>query len=133
MLLWRGCGLLSMLQHVDALFAFALGLFGYPGGVGNVTLMGEQDHDTKGWGGASSKLGALASLYACAGGPAWYRRLGANNAYWMAYFTDPTDGARAARAYEVGATPERGGWTEDAWLDVLHNLVTHLDAEDGVC
>ena len=24
-------------------------LFGYPGGVGNVTLMGEQDHDTKGW------------------------------------------------------------------------------------
>jgi hypothetical protein len=33
----------------------------------------------------------------------------------------------------VGATPERGGWTEDAWLDVAHNLVDAAEAEDGFC
>jgi hypothetical protein len=41
----------------------------------------------------------------------------------MTYFTDPADGCRAAQSYMVNQTPERGGWTEDAWLDVLHNLV----------
>lgn len=39
-----------------------------------------QDDDRKPWGGASSKLGAVASLYACAGGPAWYRSMGLRNA-----------------------------------------------------
>jgi hypothetical protein len=79
----------------------------------------------------------LAHRYACAGGPAWYSRLGANNAHWMAHFTDGAaghDGARSAQAYMLEKTPTKGGWTEDAWLDVLHNLVTFMDAgEDGVC
>jgi hypothetical protein len=51
----------------------------------------------------------------------------------MAYFTDPTDGCRSANAYDVNVAPTRGGWTEDAWLDVLHNLVDHLEAVDGIC
>jgi hypothetical protein len=119
--------------HVDALLTYALALFGYPSNVGNVTLMGEQDNDRKGWGGASSKLGGVAAKYACAGGPRWLAALGANNARHMAYFTDPADGCRSAQAYLVGATPERGGWTEDAWLDVAHNLVDAAEAEDGFC
>jgi len=51
----------------------------------------------------------------------------------MAYFTAPDNGVRSAEAYLVGSTPTRGGWTEDAWLDVLHNLVDALEAADGVC
>jgi hypothetical protein len=39
-----------------------------------------QDDDRKPWGGASSKLGAIAALYACAGGPAWYGPMGLRNA-----------------------------------------------------
>ena len=119
--------------HADALFAYALTLFGYPSGVGNATLMGEQDNDRKGWGGASSKLGGAAAVFACAGGPAWYATLAKNNAAHMAYFSDPASGARSAQAYEVGAVPEQGGWTEDAWTDVLHNIVDVMEAADGVC
>jgi len=119
--------------HTEALLTYALTLFGYPSHVGNVTLMGEQDNDRKGWGGASSKLGGVAALYACAGGPAWYGALGAANAAHMAHFTEASSGCRSAQAYLVGATPELGGWTEDAWLDVLHNLVDAADAADGVC
>lgn len=92
-----------------------------------------QDDDTKPWGGASSKLGAVAALYACAGGPAWYGPLGLRNAAHMAYFTDPRDGCRSAEAYLVNATPTRGGWTEDAWLDVLGNVIDALDASEGAC
>lgn len=73
--------------------------FSLQSGVGNTTLMGEQasgeaphqrtfcytsvasqDDDRKPWGGASSKLGAVASLYACAGGPEWYGSMGLRNA-----------------------------------------------------
>ena len=85
------------------------------------------------WGGASSKLGGVAALYAGAGGPSWYATMGATNAAWMAYFTAPDNGCRSAQAYVVNATPERGGWTEDAWLDVLHNMVDAADAGEGVC
>jgi hypothetical protein len=92
-----------------------------------------QDNDHKGWGGASSKWAGVASLYACAGGPAWYGVSGANAAAWHAHFTDPADGGRSAQAYMVNETPTRGGWTEDAWLDVLHNLVDALEAADGHC
>ena len=119
----------SWQAHVDALFHYALTLFAVDPGLGNVTLMGEQDNDRKGWGGASSKLGGVAALYWCAGGPSWYRTMGNNNAAWMAYFSDPTDGCRSAEAYSVNATPTRGGWTEDAWLDgeaVRHGSVTAM-------
>jgi len=34
--------------HVESIFDYALTLFGYPSGLGNVTLMGEQDNDKKG-------------------------------------------------------------------------------------
>ena len=119
--------------HSAALFDYALANFAYPSGLGNVTLMGEQDNDRKGWGGASSKLGGVAALFACAGGGDEYMALARGNLHHMAYFTAPDDGARSAEAYLVGSTPTRGGWTEDAWLDVLHNLVDGLEAMDGVC
>ena len=122
----------SWRAHVDSIFIYALTLFGYASPVGNVTLMGEQDDDRKGWGGASSKLGGVATMYACAGGPAWLGAVGVRNANHMAYYTD-VDGCRSAQAYEVGAVPERGGWTEDAWLDVMHNLVDAAEAADGFC
>ncbi len=118
--------------HVGALLNYSLALFGYASGLGNVTLMGEQDDDRKGWGGASSKLAAVASRYACAGGAAWYAGVGARNAAHMAYYT-AQDGCRSAEAYLVGSTPTRGGWTEDAWLDVLVNLVDAAEAAEGVC
>jgi len=95
--------------------------------------MGEQDDDRKGWGGASSKLGAVAAMFACAGGPQWYAGVGARNAFHMAYYTAPEDGCRSAQAYLVNSTPTRGGWTEDAWLDVLVNMVQAQDAAEGVC
>ena len=120
------------MQHVDSLLTYATALFGYPSGVGNCTLMGEQDDDRKGWGGANSKLGAVAAMFACAGGPAWWGGVGARNAAHHAYFT-ALDGCRSAEAYLVNATPTRGGWTEDAWLDVLHNLVDAAEAEEGFC
>ena len=119
--------------HVEDIFSYALALFGHASGVGNATIMGEQDDDNKPWGGANSKLAGVASKYACAGGPAWYGALGRLNANHMAHYTDPADGCRSAEAYLVNAAPTRGGWTEDGWLDVLHNLVDYLDAEDGVC
>ena len=71
-------------------------------------------------------------MFGCAVGSDQYRQLGANNAAWMSYFT-AVDGCRSAEAYAVNATPTRGGWTEDAWTDVLLNLVDAMDASDGVC
>jgi len=119
--------------HVDDIFAYSLGNFARPSGVGNATLLGEQDNDTKPWGGTCSKIAGVAALYACAGGPAWFAALGRGNANHMAYFTAPDDGARSAQAYLVGSTPTKGGWTEDAWSDVLHNLVDFLEASEGHC
>lgn len=37
------------------------------------------------------------------------------------------------QAYLVNSRPSRGGWTEDAWLDVLGNVIDALDANDGIC
>jgi len=119
--------------HVESIFGYVLPLFGHASGVGNATIVGEQDDDNKPWGGANSKLAGVASKYGCASGKAEYSTLGRLNAYHMSYFSDPADGCRSANAYMVNTAPTRGGWTEDAWLDVLHNLVDHLDAEDGIC
>jgi hypothetical protein len=119
--------------HVESIFAYVLALFGHASNVGNATIVGEQDDDNKPWGGANSKLAGVASLYGCASGKAAFSTLGRLNAFHMAHFTDPTDGGRSANAYDVDVAPTRGGWTQDAWLDVLHNLVDHLEAEDGVC
>ena len=119
--------------HVEALLGYALAIFGHPTGLGNATIMGEQDDDNKPWGGANSKLAGVASLYGCAAKKQSYSQLGRLNAYHMSYFTDPSDGCRSANAYMINEAPTRGGWTEDAWLDVLHNLVDHLEAEDGFC
>lgn len=120
--------------HADDILAYALAYFAKPSGVGNATLLGEQDNDTKPWGGTCSKIAGVAALYACAGGPAWVGSLARGNAYHMAYYSAPDDGARSAEAYAVGSTPTKGGWTEDAWSDVLHNLVDYMEAgEDGQC
>jgi hypothetical protein len=175
-----------------------------PYSVWNVLLLLLQDDDRKPWGGASSKLGAVASLYACAGGPEWYGPMGFRNAgqrgvtwpilaprvegtcfkvecsfilglsfcrsahgvlYRPRGWVPQRRGEWARQlslhesrrmlfllfllllllllhllllppqlqAYLVNATPTRGGWTEDAWLDVLGNVVDALDASDGVC
>ena len=41
--------------------------------------MGEQDNDRKPWGGASSKLGGVAAMFGCAGGPAMYTQMGVSH------------------------------------------------------
>lgn len=62
---------------------------------GNVTIMGEQDFDHKPWGGACSKLPAVAAMYACVGGPAYYRKMAEIALNWMTYFVD-VDGCPTA-------------------------------------
>lgn len=88
--------------------------------------------DHKAWGGANSKLGAVTLMLACAGERAYYQ-MGVNNALWMAYFVDASDGCPAAASFAVNVSVDRGGWQQDAHTDVVHNLVDALNALDGVC
>jgi hypothetical protein len=115
------------LQLID----FSLKLFGHAQ-VGNTTIMGEQDRDHKAWGGANSKLSAVSLMLSCAG-EGRFNQMGVNNAYWMAYFVDATDGCPAAASFTVNASVARGGWQQDAHTDVVHNLVDALNAMDGIC
>jgi len=62
--------------------------------------------------------------------------MGLNNVNHMAHYS-ATDGCRVDAAWLHGP-PEhrgsgRGGWTEDAWLDVMHSMVDGLEAQEGFC
>ena len=118
-------------ERAVQLVDYSLLLFGHSQ-VGNTTIMGEQDRDHKAWGGANSKLSAVLLMLACAG-ETRYQQIGLNNAMWMAYFVDPSDGCPAAASFTVNASTERGGWQQDAHTDVVHNLVDALNAMEGKC
>eukprot|EP00047_Mylnosiga_fluctuans_P009910 m.264764 g.264764 ORF g.264764 m.264764 type:complete len:167 (-) comp28568_c0_seq1:172-672(-) len=119
------------LEHAQALLAYALADLGYAA-PGNTTLVGEQDEDTKAWGGANSRLGSVAAILACLGGPKYYAQLGQNNVAWMTYFID-VDGCSSPNAYLFGEPAPRGGWQEDAHTDVLHSIVDAMRAFAGQC
>jgi len=119
------------MQHAEQLIVFALDLFS-ASRTGNVTVMGEQDFDHKPWGGANSKLGGVASMYACAGGPSYYKQMGINNLNWMTYFID-NDGCPTDKSDGVSTQDNRGGWQEDAHTDVIHNFVDAMNALNGKC
>eukprot|EP01116_Phalansterium_solitarium_P008642 TRINITY_DN22589_c0_g1_i1.p1 TRINITY_DN22589_c0_g1~~TRINITY_DN22589_c0_g1_i1.p1 ORF type:complete len:443 (+),score=138.37 TRINITY_DN22589_c0_g1_i1:44-1372(+) len=125
-------------NHTQRLLNFSLSLFGLERPFG-VTIMGEQDHDGKPWGGANSKLGSIATKFACAGGflenytNEELSRLGKLNLNWITYFRD-SDGCPAALEDGVNSTSvHRGGWQEDCHTDVVHSLVDALRALDGDC
>ena len=121
----------NWLELATDLFNFAIDILGRKS-EGNTTLVGEQDEDKNPWGGANSRLGSVAALLSCAGGPSYLARLAQNNLAWMSYFVD-TDGCPSAMTYIVGSIPPRGGWQEDAHTDVLHSFVDALRAFQGVC
>lgn len=100
---------------------------------GNVTVMGEQDYDHNAWGGANSRLGAVAALFACAGGPAYFKRMAINNLNWMTYFIRQ-DGCPAPFSDIGSRSTDCGGWQQDANTDVMHNIIDGLKAlKYGVC
>jgi hypothetical protein len=120
---WRSL-VLQLLDYSLQLFSQAQ--------IGNTTTMGEQDRDHKAWGGANSKLSAVALMLSCAGVQSFHQ-MGLNNLRWMVYFIDQSDGCPAAASFVVNGTAERGGWQQDAHTDVVHNLVDALNALDGKC
>ena len=128
----RGSGVVpDWRARVLQLMEYSLQLFSHVQ-IGNTTIMGEQDRDHKAWGGANSKLSAVALMLSCAGEQK-YHQMGLNNARWMTYFVDPSDGCPAAASFTVNATTDRGGWQQDAHTDVVHNIVDALNALDGIC
>lgn len=117
-------------HHTLQLMQFALSLFSQQR-PGNVTVMGEQDYDHKPWGGANSHLGAVATMFACAGGPSYFKQMGINNLNWMTYFVRQ-DGC--PQALSDGVATSCGGWQQDASTDVIHNYMDALNAlKKGIC
>jgi hypothetical protein len=108
----------------ERLIQFALKHFSHaaPGGA---TLMGEQDDDQSPWGGACSKLGAVAAMFYAAGGGERYKEIAYRNLNWMTYFIDD-DGCPGQCA--VVDRTGRGGWQEDCHTDVLHNFMDAIRA-----
>ncbi len=92
---------------------------------GGAVLMGEQDSDKRPWGGACSKLGAVAALFYAAGGGEQYKELAYRNLNWATYFVDE-DGGPAALWLEDEF--KKGSWQEDCHTDVVHNFVDALTA-----
>jgi len=94
-------------------------------GKGGVTLMTEQDCDLRPWGGACSKLGAVAAMFYAAGGPKYFRDMAYRNLNWVTYSIDndgcPTDLTNSLH-------PKRGGWQEDCSTDVIHNFIDAMEA-----
>jgi hypothetical protein len=113
-------------SHAMQLIAFAIDLFGRSR-PGNVTIMGEQDYDHNGWGGANSRLGAVAALFVCAGGPSYFKQMAINNLNWMTYFIRE-DGCPAPFADFGSRSADCGGWQQDANTDVLHNMIDAMNA-----
>lgn len=109
------------LEHAESLMQFALSLFGGQR-PWNVTVMGEQDNDHKPWGGANSKLIAVAALHAVATRQpqGFFANVARRLLAWWTYFVD-SDGCPAAHV-------------SHAVLDLV-GLTTHdrvVRQEDGV-
>ncbi len=92
---------------------------------GGVMLMTEQDGDLRPWGGACSKLGAVAAMFYAAGGPQYFRDMAYHNLNWVEYSID-NDGCPTDLTNKLH--PERGGWQEDCSTDVIHNFIDAMDA-----
>lgn len=105
-------------QHVETLFDFALTYFAQSR-TGNVTVLGEQDHDHKIWGGTCSKLASVAAHWASVGGPSYFGVMASNLLNYMTYFVD-SDGTPSALLDTASPQPKMG-WQQDSLTDVLHN------------
>jgi len=89
-----------------------------------VLICGEQDVDTKPWGGALSTYGAALAMYARATGSQEFKgiaRLALNYGIYSVDF----DGCPSEAVWKGR---RRGGWQEDAHTDKLHNYVDAMTA-----
>jgi hypothetical protein len=88
-----------------------------------VPVSGEQDDDKEPWGGACSTYGGVLALYSAATGDLTYKGAAFNAITYCLYAVD-NDGCPGQRANY----PNRGGWQEDAFTDVLHNVLDAIRA-----
>ncbi|MCC6823724.1 MAG: hypothetical protein IT579_23625 [Verrucomicrobia subdivision 3 bacterium] len=89
-----------------------------------VLVCGEQDVDTKPWGGAVSTYGAGLAMYARATGSDEFKGLAWQAMNYALYSID-FDGCPSEAVWKG---KRRGGWQEDAHTDKLHNFVDAMTA-----
>ena len=89
-----------------------------------VLVCGEQDVDTKPWGGAVSTYGAGLAMFSRATGSSEYKGLAWQALNYALYATD-SDGCPSEAVWKGR---RRGGWQEDAHTDKLHNYVDAMTA-----
>jgi hypothetical protein len=89
-----------------------------------VLVCGEQDVDTKPWGGAVSTYGAGLALFARATGSDEFKGLAWQAMNYALYSID-NDGCPSEAVWKGR---RRGGWQEDAHTDKLHNFVDAMTA-----
>jgi hypothetical protein len=89
-----------------------------------VLVCGEQDVDTKPWGGAVSTYGAALALFAKATGSDEFKGLAWQALNYALYSIDD-DGCPSEAVWKG---KRRGGWQEDAHTDKLHNFVDAMTA-----
>lgn len=89
-----------------------------------VLVCGEQDVDTKPWGGAVSTYGAGLAMFARATGSDEFKGLAWQAMNYALYSID-SDGCPSEAVWKG---KRRGGWQEDAHTDKLHNFVDAMTA-----
>ena len=89
-----------------------------------VLVCGEQDVDTKPWGGAVSTYGAGLAMFARATGSDEFKGLAWQAMNYALYSID-SDGCPSEAVWKGN---RRGGWQEDAHTDKLHNFVDAMTA-----
>lgn len=89
-----------------------------------VLVCGEQDVDTKPWGGVVSTYGAVLALYSRATGSDEFKGLAWQVMNYALYSID-RDGCPSEAVWKGR---RRGGWQEDAHTDKLHNYVDTMNA-----
>jgi hypothetical protein len=89
-----------------------------------VLVCGEQDVDTKPWGGAVSTYGAGLAMFARATGSDEFKGLAWQAMNYALYSID-NDGCPSEAVWKG---KRRGGWQEDAHTDKLHNFVDAMTA-----
>ncbi len=88
-----------------------------------VTVCHEQDEDHQAWGGINSTYGAVLALYARATASAGLASEARAALDFTLYAID-----ERGRPRDLCASPQPGGWQEDAHTDVIHNYVDALRA-----